>query len=223
MAKNWVTVLAVKGTLWGVTDAEKAELADHVQDAEAALTKAKSEETRTPVATAQCKAAFDALVKFMRNMKKRHFLSPPLVPADYVSLGLDPSDTTYSRRGVPKAQMTAEIGRSGTGMLLLKLVYAEGTEALADPHTDIKFQVRHGKYNPANPMSNAAAGEIGVIPDNPLQLPAAFTTRRRREMIVFNNTDSGKTVYFDIRISNDTGVEDEGCGPWCPIFSSVIP
>jgi hypothetical protein len=32
--------------------------------------------------------------------------------------------------------MAAEIRRYGTAMLFLKLVYAEGTESLADPHTD---------------------------------------------------------------------------------------
>jgi hypothetical protein len=223
MAKNWLTVLAVRGVLWGVPDAERTELAGFVQDAGNALATAKSEETRTPVATARCRETFNTLVAKMRFIKNWYFKSPPLVDSDYVMLELDPPKTTSSRRVTPKAQMTAEIKRSGTAMLFLKLVYAEGTEALANPHTDIEYQIRHGTYNPANPVSNIAAGEIDAIPDNPLQLPVAFNTRRRREVIKFKNTDSGKVAYFDIRISNGTGGEDEGYGPWCPIFNAVIP
>jgi hypothetical protein len=74
--------------------------------AEAALETAKNETTRTPVATAQCKEAFDALIAFMRDFKRRYFLSPPLLDSDYVSLDLKPRDTTSTPSGPPAAQVT---------------------------------------------------------------------------------------------------------------------
>ncbi|MDR1444919.1 MAG: hypothetical protein LBI94_08580 [Treponema sp.] len=43
-------------------------------------------------AAAQCKEAFDALTSFMRDFKRRYFLSPPLLNSDYISPGLKPRD-----------------------------------------------------------------------------------------------------------------------------------
>ncbi|MHC6202410.1 hypothetical protein ACYULU_04360 [Breznakiellaceae bacterium SP9] len=223
MAEIWLNVLdTAKAAAWGVPATERTELVPLVSTAQEKFTVAKSNE-RTPVIITECREAFDVLIAKMRFIKDRYFKAPPLVDADFTLLELIPPDSIHSRRGTPKAQMTAEVGRSGTAMLILKLIYAEGTETLANPHTDIEFQVRHGKFNPANPVFNAATGEIAVIPVSPLELPVVFTTKRKREIITHDNSDSGKTAYFDIRISNGAGGENEGYGPWCPIFSAVIP
>ena len=69
-----------------------------MQDAENALTTAQNETTRTPVATALCKTAFEILTAAMRDIKKRYFLSPPLGEADYVSLGLKPHAKRLAHR-----------------------------------------------------------------------------------------------------------------------------
>ena len=223
MARIWLNVLnSSRLAAWGIPPAERTALVLLVSTAEEKLAVAKSNE-RTPVVITECRTAFVALIVKMRFIKNRYFKAPPLVDADFILLELIPPDTIRSRRDTPKAQMTAEIGRRGTAMLILKLVYAEGTETLANPHTDIEYQVRHGKFNPANPVFSAATGEIGVVPIDPMELPLVFTTKRRREIITLNNTDSGKTAYFDIRISNGASGENEGYGPWCPIFSAVIP
>jgi hypothetical protein len=174
---------------------------------------------RTPVVTAQCKEAFEALVEKMRFIKNRYFVSPPLTAPDFAALLLKEPDPVYSRRGVPKAQMTAEIGRTGVARLFLKLVYAEGTESLADPHTDMEYQIRWAKYSPAHPVSNPAAGEIAAVPALALELPVVFTTKRKRELIAFESEDSGKTAYFAIRIGNG----NNEYGQWCTLFHAVIP
>jgi hypothetical protein len=54
--------------------------------AESALDTAKNETIRTPVSTARCREAFDALSAFMRDMKRQYFLTPPLAEADYAVL-----------------------------------------------------------------------------------------------------------------------------------------
>jgi hypothetical protein len=115
--------------------------------------------------------------------------------------------------------MTAEIRRTGTARLFLKLVYAEGTESLADPHTDMEYQIRWGKHSPLNPASNPGAGEIAAVPVLAEELPVVFTTKRKRELIAFEAGDSGKTAYFAIRIGNG----NNEYGQWCPLFSAVIP
>ncbi|MDR3147342.1 MAG: hypothetical protein LBU00_03065, partial [Treponema sp.] len=66
------------------------ELTTLKRTAATALETAKNETTRTPVTTAQCKEAFDALTACMRDFKRRYSLSPPLLDSDYISLGLTP-------------------------------------------------------------------------------------------------------------------------------------
>ena len=166
MAKIWTGVLQVKAAAWGVPQDECTALAGFTTAADQILTVAKSGQ-RSPVITAQRGEAFEALTEKMRFIKNRNFLSPPLTAADYAALLLNEPDTTHSPRGRPGAQMTAEIGRSGTAMLFLKLLYAQGTESLADAHTDMEYQIRWAKHSPAHPASNPAAGEVATVPLQP--------------------------------------------------------
>jgi hypothetical protein len=116
--------------------------------------------------------------------------------------------------------MTAEIGRSGTAMLILRYKYAEGTEALADPHTDVRYQVRYGVLPP--PGISPTGTDLTKVPTEAVELPIVFATKRKKDIINFDPNNSGKTAYFDIRIENGTGGLD-GYGPWCPIFHAIVP
>jgi hypothetical protein len=204
MARTWISVLIVSGTGWGVTDAKRSELADLVQDADTALTKAKNEETRTPVVTAQCRTAFDALIKFMRDMKKRYFLSPPLVPADYVSLGLKPHDDTKTPTGKPTDHVKVETYLVGRHQLGIKIVYETGS-----------------RDNPANKEYRiwyevVAPGE--TPPEKPGSLHKSFATKRMKDLMEFEYGDSGKTVYFAVQIENN-GEK----GSWGTMTNALIP
>jgi hypothetical protein len=156
-------------------------------------------------------------VEKLRFIKDRYFKTPPLVDEDYTALLLKVPDTTRSPRGTPKAQITAEIGRSGTAMLILYYKYAEGTESLADPHTDVRYQVRYGVLPP--PGLGPIGADLTKAPTTPEELPIVFATKRKKDIINFNPNDSGKTAYFDIRIENVTGEY----GPWCPMFHAIVP
>jgi hypothetical protein len=78
MARDWISVLGTKAADWGVPAAAVQALA--------ALTDAVTETSRTPVATARCRAAFEAMTDKMRDVKRRYFLMPPLTEAGLVSL-----------------------------------------------------------------------------------------------------------------------------------------
>jgi hypothetical protein len=56
-------------------------------------------------------------------------------------------------------------------------------------------------------------------PTNPKQLTEDRFTRKKKESFIFQPEDSGKRVYFSLRYENSKGKS----GPWCPIFSAVIP
>jgi hypothetical protein len=93
-----------KSTDWNIPDAAIEKFITLKGTAAAALETAKNDTTRTLVATAQCKEAYNALTAFMRDFKRRYFLTPPLLNSDYISLGLKPHDSTPTASGTPTAQ-----------------------------------------------------------------------------------------------------------------------
>jgi hypothetical protein len=126
MADDWISVCTTRKTDWNIPDSALTEFATLKGAAAAALETAKNETTRTPVATAQCKEAFDALIAFMRDFKRRYFLSPPLLDSDLVSLGLKPHDIHPTPSGIPTAQVTVETYLVGRHELGLRLIYGDG-------------------------------------------------------------------------------------------------
>ncbi|MDR0473505.1 MAG: hypothetical protein LBH43_07545, partial [Treponema sp.] len=55
---------------------------------------------RSAIITAQCREAFDNLIAYMRIIKRRAFLTPPLLDSDYVSLELTPPDTLPAKESL---------------------------------------------------------------------------------------------------------------------------
>jgi hypothetical protein len=216
MAKVWMAILGVKITDWKLDQIEVLELGNKWSAANEIFVKANPAE-RTAAITAECQRLFADLTSHMRYLKDRYLKSPPLQDEDFVTLLLKIPDSTKSPRGEPKAQRTAVIGRSGTAMLILMYKYAEGTESLANPHTDIKTQIRWGILPP--PGIAPTGIELTKVPTIAEELPNVLESGRKKDIYTFQQTDSGKTAYFAIRISNDKG----GYGPWCPIFHAIIP
>jgi hypothetical protein len=203
MAKEWISYAGALADPWNIPAAVIVELRTFMLKAQTALDTAKNENTRTPVATAQCKAAFDALTAFMRDFKRRYFLSPPLTDADYIALGLKPHDPIPTPSGAPTAHVTVETFLAGRRELGIKLRYVDGSpDDPANKGYRIYYRV-------------AAPGETPPEdPERPGELPLSFFTKRRR----VEYRDSGKTAYFAVQIEND-GKK----GPWGPLTSSLIP
>ncbi|MDR1221167.1 MAG: hypothetical protein LBK73_16405 [Treponema sp.] len=204
MAEKWEAVAGPNASAWNIPAASLAELGNRRQQADDALAAATSEETRTPVATARCKTAFEALEEYMRDFKRRYFLTPPLADADYVALGLKPHDATSTPSGTPTAQATLETYLIGRHELGVKIVYVTGS-----PHDPANkgYRIWH---------SVVAPGE--TPPTNPEQLTKSFFTKRKKDVIEFAYGDSGKTAHFAVQIEND-GKK----GSWGPLTSALIP
>jgi hypothetical protein len=141
------------------------ELAGQKDAAQEALDTAENENTRTPVATARCKEVFVTVVEFMRDFKRRFFLSPPLTDADLRSLGLWPRDKHPTKTGVPTAQVTVETFYVGPHVLGERIVYVAG-----DPHdrANKSYQIW---YHVAEPGEEA--------PTHPDQLDKLLATQRK--------------------------------------------
>jgi hypothetical protein len=203
-AKDWAAVLGVSATAWNVPAGVLTELSALIQAAETALITVQTETTRSPVSTAQCRVAFDALVEKMRDMKRRYFLTPPLTEVDYISLGLKPHDLIPTHSGNPTAQCAVDTYLTGRHELGVRIIYETG-----DPD------------DPANKgyrlwYTVVAPGE--TPPANPDELRKSFFTKRKKDVIIFEFDDSGKTVYFAVQIENE-GKK----GPWGPLTSALIP
>jgi hypothetical protein len=204
MARDWQAVAEPKASDWGIPASTLTELGIRIQAADAALAAAQNETTRTPVATAQCREAFEALTAAMRDMKRRYFLTPPLQESDYIALGLKPHDGTPTPSGTPTAQVTIETYLIGRHELGIRIVYVTGSPG--DP-ANKGYRIWY---------SLAAPGE--TPPANPEELRKSFFTKRKKDVIEFDFGDSGKTAYFAVQIEND-GKK----GNWGPLVSALIP
>jgi hypothetical protein len=127
MADDWITVCTTSQTGWNIPYTAITELTARRDAAKTALETAQHETTRTPVANAQCKEAFDALTGFMRDFKRRYFLTPPLLDSDLISLGLKPRDTHPTPSPAPTAQVTVETYLVGRHELGVRITYVTGS------------------------------------------------------------------------------------------------
>ena len=138
MAANWVAYLtAARQTAWGIPQ-EQFTAPAGLQDAAAAvLRKTRDDAQRTPVVTAQCRAAFKALEARMRFFKSHYFLMPPLTLDDYHALGLQ-ERAAGSDIPAPNAEPAADIG-------------------YPDPHVIDIFNLRPGRPTPPTPAATTAS------------------------------------------------------------------
>jgi hypothetical protein len=204
MADDWIVVCTNNQTAWNIPGTVLTELTTLRDAARTALEAAKNETTRTPVANAQCKEAFDALIAAMRDMKRRYFLSPPLFDSDFVSLSLRPRDPHPSPSSAPTAQVTLETYLVGRHELGVRIIYVTGNP---DDKANKGYRIWYSVVAPG-----------GTPPTNPEELRKSFYTQRKKDLIEFDFGDSGKTVYFAVQIEND-GKK----GPWGPLVSALIP
>jgi hypothetical protein len=204
MARDWNSVMTARAAAWSIPADALTGLGGLTQTAESALATAQNETTRTPVANAQCRAAFEALARDMRDVKRRYFLEPPLTDADLISLGLKPHDTIHTMSGTPTAQVTIETFLVGRHELGIKIVYVTG-----DPNDPANkgFRIYYKVVAPG-----------GAAPTSPGELIKSFYTKRKKDVMEFEFGDSGKTAFFAVQIENE-GKK----GPWGPMVSALIP
>jgi hypothetical protein len=195
MSKNWQTILTTKATAWSVPTADVTALKTLTTAAETALMLAQSS-ARTVVITAQAKAAFVALIDKMRFIKNRYFVTPPLLDADFVSLGLKPHDTKPTPIPPPIDQAEADVTYPAAHTLELHLRPLADSEP--DPHrSDYGFRVYFGILPPGGATLEVAASpkrELMKIPVTGDELPHSHFTRRKRERLDFSQEESGKMI-----------------------------
>jgi hypothetical protein len=203
MAGNWGVKIAANPE-WGVPAAATQNLAAKATALQTLL--ATPPEDRTPTINTRIKSAEKALVETMRDVKKRYFFVPPLDDGDLVSLGLKPRDTNPTPIARPTARPSADV----------RLVSAGAFDIVITPERDISNEKKsyHGCKIIYELFEQSAPP-----PTDEKQLTESRFVRKKKESFVFQPRDSGKKAYFAMRYENSKGE----AGPWCPIFSVLVP
>jgi len=219
MATRWSNVLAEKGAGFGVTEDEINALLDKIADADDAMQRASGSE-RTESTTALLNMRFKTLIDYMRFIKERKFLKPPLTDVDFIDLGLKLKDTIRTK--IPTPTDTARGKIELTIRYVLVVAYEIITGAFSDERANHGARVYYGVVTDNPAAQSALTGKhyyLNAPPHSPEQLLENDFTKRKRHVIVFPTEDAGKTAWFALRVENAKG----GKGPWSEMFSAVIP
>jgi hypothetical protein len=212
MAGTWLTVFTVdipnpagsssamvkQYAAWNIAPELFGEFEALYHEAKNALDLAQKKETRTQAANARCGDSFDALVNFMRLIKRKFLKTPPLTNADLVSLLLKVPGKE------PSSEVMVETFLLGQRQLGIRFVYISGSP---DDPANKSYRLWYKVVAP---------GE--TAPQSPKDLPKSFSTKRRKDSMDFEFNDSGKTAYFCVQIENG-----KHKGPWGAMSSALIP
>jgi hypothetical protein len=213
MARDWLVVMTANFQAWGIPAGVLSDFQALINGANNALTTALNETTRTPVANALCKEAFDALTACMRDIKRRYFLCPPLTEADLISLGLKPR-SPGSPIPEPESQAEAQITFPGIHLVELSHIGPIGGFS-GDLRSYYGTRIFFGF---AGVSASPYDFRLSTPPIRGNQLPYSAFTRRQRHRFDWDG-ESGNTVYICLHYENETGKP----GPFGPIMQAIIP
>jgi hypothetical protein len=220
MVKTWNKVFAAQGQTWGIPQDRIAQLASDGAAAQAILDKVKSGE-RTASDVVQCNLVFKDMEAEARFIKKHYLLVPPLTLADLANLLLPLPD---SRTPVPPP--TGQPGLTiaypgGPHVLTVHLAPLPGTEP-PDSRGDYGYALYRGVMPQGGATLEQAASAKHYLMHEPRsgeELLHYRFTRRRKELVDFDPSESGMTAYFCSRYENQKGEH----GNWGAVVKGIIP
>jgi hypothetical protein len=203
MCLSWILYLTeVRRAAWGIPEAEFTELKVLCSAAQAFLQKAQNDAERTHVITVECQEAFKALAAKMRFFRDWYFKILPLTEGDWAALGFRRKDTHPSPVPAPDGVPAASLSyTNGPHALTIHLGPLAGTLEL-DPESDYGFAIYVGILFPGGATLEEAASEkhyLMKVPADGKGLQHYRFTRRRKEKIILDAEDAGKTVYICCR------------------------
>ena len=221
MVKTWNAVFVTQGQVWGIPPEHTTQLANDAQAAETILDKVKSGE-RTAADVVQCNMIFKDMETEARFVKKHYLLLPPLTLADFPALLLPLPDETHTPVGPPTGQPFLNVTYpGGPHVLIVHLAPLAGTEPPGS-RGDYGYALYRGIMPQGGATLEQAAGIKHYLMKEPLSggemLHYRFT-RRKKEAVDFDASESGMTAYFCARYENQKGQY----GVWGPVVQAIIP
>ena len=203
MGQTWMSLLNINLTKWKIPPDVLPKLETLWETAEDTFNRAQAPNSG-PVDTQRNDTAFAELTAHMRDIRRRHFFTPPLTDADIVSLGLRPRDTIRT----PHIDVTETVE--------FELNLRKIREIL------VNFWVK-GQSNRAKPAGYDGAVLVWDVLDTPPERPEDLNRHtmasRTPHTLEFDETERGKTVYIALTWQNERG----NIGPWSEIQSAIIP
>jgi hypothetical protein len=183
--------------------------------------RAQDESERTHVITVECQGAFKVLSAKMRFCRDRYFKLSPLTEGDSAALGFREKDTRPSNIPVPDEIPAVSLSYpGGPHAITAHLGPLAGTQEL-DSESDYGYALYMGIMPPGGATLEEAASDKHYLMKPPVDgkgLTHRFT-RRRKEKLIFDAENAGKTVYMCCRYENQKGQ----AGRWRLVASAVIP
>jgi hypothetical protein len=206
---------------WGIPPAHITQLVNDAQAAETILDKVKGGE-RTAADVVQCNMIFKDMETEACFTKKHYLLIPPLTRADFATLLLLLPDETHTPVPPPTGQPARIITYSGgPHVLMVHLGPLPGTEP-PDSRGDYGYALYLGIMPQGGATLEQAASIKHYLMKEPLSgdemLHYRFT-RRKKELVDFDASESGMTAYFCARYENQKGQH----GTWGAVASAIIP
>jgi hypothetical protein len=177
MGRNWVNILKVRGTAWGVPPSAVGELEDFVVSAEEAQAEALSPGSDSAVRHRRDRFVAE-MVAYMRDVRNRFFFIPPMNEENLLQLGLPLPDTVRTQH----INVTEEVD------FVLEI------QGIRQVH--IRFWVK-GQSNTAKPAGYDGAVIDWGIRDTPPAEPEDLTSHtmasRTPHTIQLTEEERGKT------------------------------
>ena len=223
MVMKWLSYMTeARRTLWGIPEAGYTALGGLANAAQTLMQICLDKAERTHVLTVQCQEAFEALTAKMRFFRDRYFKIPPLTEADWAALDFRAKDEHLSNRPPPDGTPMASLSYpGGPHVMTVHLSPMPGTQEL-DPASDYGYAIYIGIMPPGGATLEEAASEKHYLMKPPADgkgLTHLRFLRRRKEDIVFDAEDAGKTAYVCCRYENQKG----DAGHWGPVAQAIIP
>ena len=221
MVKTWNTVFTAGGQAWGIPQNRITQLVNDAWAAETILDKVKSGE-RTAADVVQCNMVFKDMEAEARFIKKHFLLVPPLTLADFPALLLPLPDETHTPVPPPAGQPALTITYpGGPHVLLVHLGPLPGTEP-----PDSRGDYGYALYKGVMPQGGAALEQAASVKHYLMKEPLSGDellhyrfTRRKKETVGFDASESGMTAFFCARYENQKGEH----GAWGAVAPAIVP
>ncbi|MDR2746562.1 MAG: hypothetical protein LBB77_03865 [Treponema sp.] len=221
LVKTWNTVFTAKGTGWGIPQERMTQLAADAAASEIILDKVKSGD-RTPADVVLCNETFGEMEAEARFIKKHYLLIPPLTLADLPALLLPLPDDIHTPVPAPAGQPALTVTYpGGPHVLMVHLAPLPGTE-LPDSRGDYGYALYRGIMPQGGATLEQAASVKHYLMKEPLsgdELLHYRFTRRKKELVNFDASESGMIAWFCARYENQKGE----FGAWGTVVSAIIP
>jgi hypothetical protein len=215
MADAWSSEMGTHEVAWNLAKGVREEFDRLLADAKAKVAVLATPANRNTVTNAAARTAVDAIKKFMRDTKKRYFLTPPLEDVDYTNLKLRIPDKIRTASVIPLAVAKVEGSKMGINPDTKK----QGILPADMLNMDLSY-VGGDEEEPANRafyMKYAAVVAGGAPLTNPEEWPDSIVEHSHNFNLQFDKKYHKGTGYFSVRVMNG-----DLMGEYGPITSADI-